>query len=88
MFDRITVQLPMDGLLFWRLSGREALSQSFELSVQLLSTDARIERRALLGQPITVCIPTQGLLNTRYLNGKITKVSVSSQALGGTRYAV
>ncbi|MFS4487702.1 type VI secretion system Vgr family protein, partial [Erwinia amylovora] len=43
---------------------------------------------ALLGQPITVCIPTQGLLNTRYLNGKITKVSVSSQALGGTRYAV
>ncbi|AUX73775.1 type VI secretion system Vgr family protein [Erwinia pyrifoliae] len=87
MFDRITVQLPMDGLLFWRLSGREALSQSFELSVQLLSTDARIERRALLGQPITVCIPTQGLLR-RYLNGKITKVSVSSQQLGGTRYAV
>ncbi|MGE9674096.1 hypothetical protein ACQPT6_17795 [Erwinia amylovora] len=35
---------------------------------------SRIERRALLGQPITVCIPTQGLLNTRYLNGKITKV--------------
>nr|WP_168403478.1 type VI secretion system tip protein TssI/VgrG [Erwinia amylovora] len=88
MFDRITVQLPMDGLLFWRLSGREALSQAFELSVQLLSTDARIERRALLGQPITVCIPTQGIMNTRYLNGKITKVSVSSQALGGTRYAV
>ncbi|ADP10139.1 Rhs element Vgr protein [Erwinia sp. Ejp617] len=88
MFDRITVQLPMDGLLFWRMSGREALSQSFELSVQLLSTDARIERRALLGQPITVCIPTQGIMSTRYLNGKITKVSVSSQQLSGTRYAV
>ncbi|UWS32890.1 type VI secretion system Vgr family protein [Erwinia pyrifoliae] len=88
MFDRITVQLPMDGLLFWRLSGREALSHSFELSVQLLSTDARIERKALLGQPITVCIPTQGIMSTRYLNGKITKVSVSSQQLSGTRYAV
>ncbi|MCK8387194.1 type VI secretion system tip protein VgrG, partial [Erwinia amylovora] len=71
----------MDGLLVWRLSGREALSQSCELSVQLLSPDARIERRALLGQPITGGSPTQGLLNTRDLNGKITKVSVSSQAL-------
>ncbi|CAX54419.1 type VI secretion system Vgr family protein [Erwinia pyrifoliae] len=88
MFDRITVQLPMDGLLFWRMSGREALSQSFELSVQLLSTDARIERRALLGQPIVISIPTQGIMSTRYLNGKITKVSVSSQELSGTRYAV
>ncbi|EOS94849.1 Rhs element Vgr protein subfamily [Erwinia tracheiphila PSU-1] len=25
MFDRITAHLPMEGLLFWKLSGREAL---------------------------------------------------------------
>ncbi|CAX58128.1 type VI secretion system tip protein TssI/VgrG [Erwinia billingiae] len=88
MLDRITVQLPMDGLLFWKLNGTEALSSAFEITVQLLSTDARIERKALLGQPITVSIPTQNLMATRYLNGKITKVSVSSTELSGTRYAV
>ena len=88
MFDRITVQLPVEGLLFWKLGGTEALSSAFEITVQLLSTDARIERKALLGQPITVTIPTQNLMGTRYLNGKITKVSVSSTELSGTRYAV
>lgn len=88
MLDRITVQLPMDGLLFWKLNGTEALSSAFEITVQLLSTDARIERKALLGQPMTVSIPTQNLMATRYLNGKITKVSVSSTELSGTRYAV
>lgn len=90
MFERITVHLPVEGLLFWKLSGREALSDAFELTVQLLGTDARIDRKSLLGQPITVAIPTQGLLSggTRFLNGKITKVGVHSQELNGTRYAV
>ncbi|MFU9137176.1 type VI secretion system Vgr family protein, partial [Erwinia tasmaniensis] len=89
MFDRITVQLPVAGLLFWKLSGREALSHAFEITVELLSTDARIERKALLGQPLTVSIPTQGLTGgTRYLNGKITRMAVSSTELSGTRYAV
>ncbi|WBU51266.1 hypothetical protein [Kosakonia pseudosacchari] len=27
MANRITVRLPVDGLLFWKLSGREALSE-------------------------------------------------------------
>ncbi|WP_342754834.1 type VI secretion system tip protein TssI/VgrG [Pantoea sp. MBD-2R] len=88
MFDRITVLLPVEGLLFWKLSGREALSTAFELTVDLLSTDARIDRKSLLGQPITLCIPTQGLTGTRWLNGKITQVKVNSQELNGTRYAV
>ncbi|KGT86406.1 hypothetical protein NG99_04015, partial [Erwinia typographi] len=84
MLDRITVQLPTEGLLFWKLDGTEALSSAFEISVQLLSTDARIERKALLGQPITVSIPTQSLMGTRYLNGKITRVTVGSTELSGT----
>lgn len=90
MFSRITVHLPTDGLLFWKLNGREALSEAFEITVQLLSTDARIDRKSLLGQPISVAIPTQGLLSggTRWLNGKITRVGVHSQELNGTRYAV
>jgi type VI secretion system secreted protein VgrG len=87
MLDRITVQVPIPGLLFWKLSGREALSEPFELSVTLLGSDARIDRSSLLGQPITVTIPTQSLMGKRYLNGKVTRVAVSAVELGGTRYA-
>ena len=41
MLNRITVQLPVEGLLFWKLSGREAMSESFALTLTLLGTDAR-----------------------------------------------
>ncbi|UEG19623.1 type VI secretion system Vgr family protein [Pantoea ananatis] len=91
MFSRITVQLPAQGLLFRRLSGGEALSQSFVLQAELLSTDARIDRKSLLGKPVTFTLPTDGLLsavNPRYINGKITQIGVRSEELGGVRYAV
>ena len=88
MLNRITVQLPVEGLLFWKLSGREAMSESFALTLTLLGTDARIDRSKLLGQPITVTIPTQNLLTSRYINGKVTRVAVSAVELTGTRYAV
>ena len=38
MLNRITVQLPVEGLLFWKLSGREAMSESFALTLTLLGT--------------------------------------------------
>ena len=88
MLNRITVQLPVEGLLFWKLSGREAMSESFALTLTLLGTDARIDRSKLLGQPVTVTIPTQNLLASRYINGKVTRVAVSAVELTGTRYAV
>ena len=89
MSERITARLPLEGLLFWKLEGREALSHAFELTVTLLGTDARIERHALLGQPLTLDIPTGRFLSgTRHLNGKITRMAVRSEELGGTRYAV
>ncbi|MCM7883572.1 type VI secretion system Vgr family protein [Enterobacter sichuanensis] len=88
MLNRITVQLPVEGLLFWKLSGREAMSESFALTLTLLGTDARIDRSKLLGQPVTVTIPTQNLLTSRYINGKVTRVAVSAIELSGTRYAV
>ncbi|MGX9373827.1 type VI secretion system Vgr family protein [Pantoea ananatis] len=91
MFSRITVQLPAQGLLFRRLSGSEALSKSFVLQAELLSTDARIDRKSLLGKPVTFTLPTDGLLsavNPRYINGKITQIGVRSEELGGVRYAV
>jgi len=91
MFDRITATTPAgDGTLqFWKLEGMEVVSRSFELTVTLLSTDARLDRRAMLGQPITLTIPTTALAAApRYLNGKITSVKVHSADLNGTRYAV
>lgn len=88
MLNRITVQLPVEGLLFWKLSGREAMSESFALTLTLLGTDARIDRSKLLGQPVTVTLPTQSLLTPRYINGKVTRVAVSAVELTGTRYAV
>ncbi|HDR2686736.1 TPA: hypothetical protein QCJ52_004750, partial [Enterobacter ludwigii] len=54
MLNRITVQLPVEGLLFWKLTGREAMSESFALTLTVLGTDARIDRSKLLGQPVTV----------------------------------
>ena len=88
MLNRITVQLPVEGLFFWKLSGREALSETFALTLTLLGTDARLDRSTLLGQPVTITIPTQSLLSPRYINGKITKVGVSAVELSGSRYAV
>ncbi|EKM6441841.1 type VI secretion system tip protein VgrG, partial [Cronobacter sakazakii] len=72
---------------FWKLSGREALSEPFMFTLTLLGTDARADRSALLGQPVTVTIPTQALMTPRYLNGKVTRVAVSAVELSGTRYA-
>ncbi|WEF30315.1 type VI secretion system tip protein TssI/VgrG [Klebsiella aerogenes] len=87
MANRITVQLPVEGLLFWKLTGHEAMSEMFELGLTLLSTDARLDRSKLLGQPVTVTIPTQNALSSRYFNGKITRVAVSAVEMSGTRYA-
>ncbi|KOC92733.1 type VI secretion system Vgr family protein [Winslowiella iniecta] len=89
MHERISVQFPVEELLFWKLTGTEELSRSYSLDVSLLSTNARLDRKAMLGQPITLTIPTQGLLATpRYLNGKVTSVNVQSTELNGMRYAV
>ncbi|WP_380180333.1 type VI secretion system Vgr family protein [Kalamiella sp. sgz302252] len=87
MFERISVATPAgdNTLLFWKLSGTEQLSHSFKLEVSLLSTNRRLDRKAMLGQPIAVTIPTQGAL--RYLNGKITSVNIEDIELGGTHYA-
>ncbi|MHA0914563.1 hypothetical protein ACR9H8_07360 [Kosakonia cowanii] len=72
MQDRITVKLPVDGLLFWKLTGREALSEVFAFSLTVLGTDARIDRSQLLGQPVTVNVPTQGIAGGMRRSSAIT----------------
>ena len=88
MLNRITVQLPVEGLLFWKLSGREALSEPYALGLTLLGTDVRMDRSQLLGKAVTVTVPTQDITSPRYFNGKVTRVAVSAVELSGTRYAV
>ena len=91
MLDRITAYTPLgpEQLLFRSLEGTEALSTPFDFRIELLSTDARLDRKALLGQPLTLEIPIPGLLRPpRYLNGKITAIAVSSEEISGTRYSV
>ena len=89
MFDRITVTPPAgaESLMFWKLNGTEVMSRSFALNVTMLSEDGNIDRRALLGKPLTIKVPTQSL-QPRYFNGKITEVNLQSTELDGVRYAV
>lgn len=89
MFNRITVSLPpgAESLMFWKLNGTEMMSRSFTLSITLLGLDDRIDRKALLGKPLTVTVPTQNV-QPRYFNGKITEVNLQSTELNGVRYAV
>ncbi len=49
--------------------------------------DARTDRSQILGQSVSVEIPGEGVLATRYLNGKATSVAVASVELSGQRYA-
>ncbi|WP_380180339.1 type VI secretion system Vgr family protein [Kalamiella sp. sgz302252] len=86
MLNRITVHAPDKTLLFWKLSGHEALSEPFGFKITLLSPAARIDSASLLGQPLTLSVPLQTPNPVRYLNGKITRVAQGAVELGGTRY--
>jgi len=90
MTNRITAHTPLstDELMFWSLTGHEGLSQPFQFTVDLLSTDSAIDRQALLNQSVTVEIPLLNNLGSRYLNGKVTAVGLSSQELNNNRYSV
>ena len=89
MVNRITATSPgaPGSLLFWALRGEEKLSAPFRFEVDLLSDDFTLNRQQLLGQPMTVTIPTQ-TLNPRYLTGNITAVAVRSEEIDSKRYAV
>lgn len=88
MSSRITVKLTAaPDLLFWKMAGSESLSEPFEYQLTVLGEDARTDRSQILGQAVSVEIPGQGALATRYLNGKATSVAVASVELSGQRYA-
>ncbi|QCT21335.1 type VI secretion system tip protein VgrG [Jejubacter calystegiae] len=90
MLDRITAHTPLgpDELKFLSLQGSEQLSRPFAFQVALLSQNFHLDRRALLGQSVTLAIPTQNLLTPRYLNGKVTEAALRNEEIDGTRYAL
>ncbi len=89
MVNRIRVfsQAAPESLLFWALKGEERLGAPFRFELDLLSDDFTLDRQRLLGQPMSVAIPTQAP-EPRYLTGKITAVTVRSEELDSKRYAV
>ncbi|MCA4825412.1 MAG: type VI secretion system tip protein VgrG, partial [Serratia rubidaea] len=68
MLDRIRAHTPLgpNELMFWSLQGSEQLSRPYVFQVDLLSQNFHIDRRSLLGQTVTLEIPTQNMLTPRY----------------------
>lgn len=88
--DRLIIAhtpLPSHQLLFRSLSGEEKLAGLFEFDVELLSPDNRLDLKALLGQKITLELRGNPLA-PRYLNGNITRMTLSGREAGGNRYYI
>ncbi|WPG37989.1 type VI secretion system tip protein TssI/VgrG [Variovorax sp. EBFNA2] len=64
-----------DQLMFRSMHGTEGLSQLFEFEVDLLSPNASIDMKSVLGKPLTLEILTISGA-PRYLDGQITRFTV------------
>ncbi|ALM85919.1 type VI secretion system Vgr family protein [Bordetella sp. N] len=88
--DRIiTAHTPLspEQLSFRGMYGQEALSQLFEFSVELISTDYSLDLKQLLGKPLTLEIETaEG--GKRYLNGQVIRCTLVGRESATSRYYV
>jgi type VI secretion system secreted protein VgrG len=73
-----------DQLLFRSMCGSEGLSQLFEFEIDLLSTNASIDPRSLLGKPLALEIRTAGA--PRFLHGHVARFTVLGRDGGRTRH--
>ncbi|WP_208509136.1 type VI secretion system Vgr family protein [Variovorax paradoxus] len=76
-----------DQLLFRSMSGTEGLSQLYEFEVDLLSPDAAIDLRSVLGKPLTLEIRTAGE-KPRYLDGQVARFTAVGREGGTSRHTV
>ncbi|WPH16172.1 type VI secretion system Vgr family protein [Variovorax paradoxus] len=67
-----------DALQFYRLAGREALSQAYAFDLDLLGSSNAIDPAALLGKPATVVMETESG-SPRYLAGLVTRFGLSHE---------
>jgi type VI secretion system secreted protein VgrG len=83
---RAHTPLGEDQLLFSSMCGSEGLSQLFELEVDLLSRNASIDPKQLLGKPLALEIRTAGA--PRFLHGHVARFTVVGREGGRTRHTI
>lgn len=84
---RLTTSLGADFLLVERITGHEALSETYRFDITALSTDAHIDLRSLLGQPALLQILTQhSRTELRPIHGHVTAVELLASDGGFARY--
>ncbi|WP_082519679.1 type VI secretion system Vgr family protein [Variovorax sp. Root411] len=78
MSRRVTIQTPLgDALQFYRLVGREPLSQPYVFDIDLLGNSNAIEPKSLLGKAAIIEVQTE--TGTRYLCGVVTRFGLSQE---------
>jgi type VI secretion system secreted protein VgrG len=87
MTHAITVSSDIDSsLLFVRMAATEALGHLFSYEVHLLSENATVELRKLLGKPMTVTIKTDDG-GTRHFNGIVSEAEqIGFETISKVRY--
>jgi type VI secretion system secreted protein VgrG len=82
----LTIATPLgpDALLLHGLEGREAFSELFQFDLELLSENASIAPRDLLGQPVTWAVNNVHR-KPRYWNGHIQEWAAGGQGARGLR---
>ncbi|MES2319855.1 MAG: type VI secretion system Vgr family protein [Pseudomonadota bacterium] len=86
---QLTTPLGGDKLIVECMRGEEGLSQSYELKLNVLSTDAAISARSLLGQPVLLELLTaKSRDDLRPFHGHITSVESLKADGGFARYAI
>jgi type VI secretion system secreted protein VgrG len=83
---RAHTPLGEDQLLFSSMCGSEGLSQLFEFEVDLLSANASVDAKQLLGKPVALEIRTAGA--ARYLHGHVARFTVVGREGGRTRHTI
>ncbi|WPH23150.1 type VI secretion system Vgr family protein [Variovorax paradoxus] len=79
MKRRVILRSPLgDALQFYRLAGREALSQACAFDLDLLGSSNALDPKSILGKPATVVMETESGA-PRYLAGLVTRFGLSHE---------
>jgi type VI secretion system secreted protein VgrG len=82
---RVKTTLEADVLMVHRMSGTEAVSQPFDLTVDLLSPYAALELKSMIGQPLLLTMDTHAGV-PRYFHGYVREFSRTGSDGGFARY--
>jgi type VI secretion system secreted protein VgrG len=86
----VTAHTPLgeEQLKFRSMRGTEGLSQLFEFEVDLLSADAALDLKSVLGKPLTLEIQTAVAGAPRFLNGQVVRFSMVGREGGTSRHTI